>query len=415
MQVFQLLRRKFSIALSKINSILNYSVATIVSVISGILWIPFITRILSKEEFGYFSYLNQTFFLLSTILLIGTYYIQTHPNYEIGNKKVIGLVNFILIILISILLIFILRINVLHVLVLAILLYTYASFQNNMVVLNIKKLSAQYSKYQNVYSLLKILFSITIIFFFPKAIYLFIGMILALMIVNKLIGKNIIDEQKMPKNKNNFDLVKNIIKVGLPLVIFSFLFTAYTYIDILFLNYLTNNSTVGLYNSYFSLIISIFSIPMTIVTLYLLPKYRERELKASKINSLYITLIINTFLLFLLCIIFYYIGELVFKILLPDEYFIDKITIILLVITAFLLNVLKQFSIYFQFTLLNLYPIFLLGLVLTIFVKTILLLNFNVSILAIVNVNNLVLSLLNISLMIFILITNKDTRGAKEL
>ena len=385
--------------MSKFNEIFNYTTSTIISVLSGVLWIPIITRFLTTSDFAYFSFLNQIFLFFSTIFLIGTYYIQTSNKFNTEVRRNIRVINISVVILIIPIILFFIKLSIINTLVILILLFLYATFQNNMVYFNAYSKSDKYSISQNIYSFLKVSIVLLLLLLSPNYIMVFIGMIISLLVANSYSKKHIIEKKSEVLFLNPKTSIKEILNIGFPFAVFSVVLNLFVFLDFHFFYKAIDVNSLALFSSYSSLINSIYSIPISISILYILPKYRSPNKQKEK--NLNLSLLTNVIVLIVMILVFSFIGKFIFSVLLPESYYLGIDIILLFILVSFLMNIVKQIALHFQFTLFNRYYYFVLLFLILIVIKYIYFTFIEISIYKSIFLNMSLLSVLIISCLIY--------------
>ncbi|MFP3355725.1 hypothetical protein R0K17_00075 [Planococcus sp. SIMBA_143] len=345
-----------------IKNLFNYTQSILVPVLLSLLWIPLITRFITQEEFALYSYLNQLFIFFGTLTQIGTSYLIKEKKLSHNSLFYIFVINSVISIAVFLVMIF-MNISFIDSLIVTVLILFNSEFQNKIILFNLTNDSKNYAKYQNLYSVFKIIFVIFLLMFIKSYIVIFIGILVDLIIMVKILNKKQNNNSYKAAIKElkifNKEIYFNIISIGGPLVIFGLLISSLVTIDFYFMK--TNNYDINLakYNGNFTILNSIISIPIAIITLIIVPKYREIDDFKRHFKQLSFV-IAGLFVFYILGILFKdIINWMLYKFILPQEYELASSPYILLLTMIFLISIVRQLFLFLQF---NNFEIYLKGL-----------------------------------------------------
>ncbi|WP_459501926.1 oligosaccharide flippase family protein [Bacillus sp. C1] len=308
--------------------LINYTISKFFPALLSLLFLPIMVRMLNVKEYGELNINTQLFFLLNTILLLTTYYVQRNfkKNPSCLNEAMaitIHLSLYATIIFSVINYIIFGNFNLIFNIIIALNYVALGIYQNNMTALNVMEESKKYASYQTIYSLLKTLFGILFVFLVDNYIGVFLGMLVPLLLINKqLINFN---KANVRLNLKRLDLAvfKKYFKFGIPLAIFSSLDIILSYLDVLMVKSFLGINFSGYYSGIYNILNFIVLFPQSILVLWGLPKVIKfiDNYEIRRVKSL-LVVIIATYLMFsvFLILAFYLYGNQIISILLTPEY-----------------------------------------------------------------------------------------------
>lgn len=385
--------------MKNLKEIYFYTVALLISAVSGILWVPLLTRLLSTNDFASYSYFYQIYIFSVSILQIGVLYTITSKEPIKDYDKHIDRLNKIISLFISFTCYFFFEISLYGVILMCFLLTLTAKYQNSVILFNLLNLSKAYSRYQNGFSLFKVIFALLVILIFDHFTAPFLGMAIAFLVLNLLLRKdNTIKINPLRSIRKSPQPVKEILAISLPLVFFGTLVSAINMIDFYFLKIEQFADKLAIYNGNLTLILSIFSIPLSVITLMLTPRYKTDNIENNVTKFKFVVKgLLLSFGLYVVS--FFLFQDLIYSTLLPGNYRLSFNYIFCILIFAFLVNLLNQSFFFLQMNNFKKFKQMLWSLSVLILLKTIIAVLVSTTILNLLITNIVLLLLINVLLM----------------